>query len=666
VKYILATPLLLLPALLAAQAPAPSVAAHEAPPAAVANDNRVAAGTRAGRRISVTLEPRVARWMPSADTGFVFTVHAWAEPGAAPRIPGPLLRARVGDELRITLRNPLHRDLVVAGLGDRAVRGADTVRVPAGGSRTVALRPTRPGSYWYDGTTHLPTDSVAPSPFPGKHLGADETLVGGLVVDEADAPADVARRERVLVVHLGADAATFRRVMEARGVVPDSRAYVNGAGWPATERLNYTVGDTVRWRVINTGFLPHPMHLHGFYFRVDARGDAHRDTVYAPAAQRMAVTETMEGYTTARLTWVPERAGNWLFHCHFLLHMTPWRLPPGRVATAPPPPVDHGDPEAHLRHGMAGLVMGVHVRDRGAPVVEPDAPDARRLALWVTRRDRAMGDSAGYGFVLQEDGRAPAPDSVRRPGTAIVLERGRPVAITVHNTLAKPVAVHWHGMELESRFDGVGGWSGHPGSVTPPIAPGGRFEVRFTPPRAGTFMYHTHDEAGSELAAGLFGPLLVLEPGERLDPSRDQTIMFSSGYVPPAPGVRPVPFVNGDTGATPIRLTGGAPQRLRLVNIAGSDLKRVRLVAADGAPLRWRIVGKDGWTPPAHQSAVVHPAELLIGVGETYDVEISADEAGRATVMEVETRYYPGWKRVRVHDARIPVHVAAQPSAASP
>lgn len=89
-------------------------------------------------------------------------------------------------------------------------------------------------------------------------------------------------------------------------------------------------------------------------------------------------------------------------------------------------------------------------------------------------------------------------------------------------------------------------------------------------------------------------------------------------------------------------------------------MKRVRLVAADGTPLRWRIVGKDGWTPPPHQSAVLHPAELLIGVGETYDVEIAPDDAARAAAMEVETRYYPGWKRVRVHDARVPVHVAAE------
>jgi FtsP/CotA-like multicopper oxidase with cupredoxin domain len=46
-------------------------------------------------------------------------------------------------------------------------------------------------------------------------------------------------------------------------------------------------------------------------------------------------------------------------------------------------------------------------------------------------------------------------------------------------------AIHWHGIELDSYFDGVPGWGGTAGSVTPPIAAGQRFTAKFTPPRAG-------------------------------------------------------------------------------------------------------------------------------------------------------------------------------------
>ena len=47
------------------------------------------------------------------------------------------------------------------------------------------------------------------------------------------------------------------------------------------------------------------------------------------------------------------------------------------------------------------------------------------------------------------------------------------------------------------------------------------FVVKFTPPRAGTFIYHTHWHDDAQLAGGLYGPLVVVEPGERYDPETD-------------------------------------------------------------------------------------------------------------------------------------------------
>ena len=48
---------------------------------------------------------------------------------------------------------------------------------------------------------------------------------------------------------------------------------INGLSWPATERLTYQRGETVRWRLINLSSQVHPMHLHGFYFEVESLGD---------------------------------------------------------------------------------------------------------------------------------------------------------------------------------------------------------------------------------------------------------------------------------------------------------------------------------------------------------------------------------------------------------
>jgi FtsP/CotA-like multicopper oxidase with cupredoxin domain len=52
------------------------------------------------------------------------------------------------------------------------------------------------------------------------------------------------------------------------------------------------------------------MHLHGFHFRVDARGDGIRDTVYAPERRQLAVTEHVGPTRTATTVWSPGRPGN--------------------------------------------------------------------------------------------------------------------------------------------------------------------------------------------------------------------------------------------------------------------------------------------------------------------------------------------------------------------
>ncbi len=101
-----------------------------------------------------------------------------------------------------------------------------------------------------------------------------------------------------------------------------------------------------------------------------------------------------------------------------------------------------------------------------------------------------------------------------------MLTRGEPVTITVVNRTPEPTSVHWHGIELESYFDGVGGWSGDRALLAPVIAPGDSFDARFAPPRAGTFIYHTHFDEIRQEPAGLAGALVVLEPGAPWDLSR--------------------------------------------------------------------------------------------------------------------------------------------------
>jgi hypothetical protein len=126
---------------------------------------------------------------------------------------------------------------------------------------------------------------------------------------------------------------------------------------------------------------------------------------------------------------------------------------------------------------------------------------------------------------------------------------GEPVEITLQNRMAEATAIHWHGMELESYYDGVHGFSGVGPRQTPIIAASERFVVRFTPPRAGSFIYHTHLHDHRQLSSGLYGAMVVVDPGETFDPGTDHTLVLVRSGI--TSGALAIP-----DGATPALLNG--------------------------------------------------------------------------------------------------------------
>jgi FtsP/CotA-like multicopper oxidase with cupredoxin domain len=585
-----------------------------------ANDNRAAAGTMRGGVLTLRLAARVAMWHPDGDGAPGAPTQAFAEEGSPARIPGPLVRVPAGTEAAVTVRNALADTLRVYGLRDRpaapgaaAAAAAPLVLAP-GEARGVRLRLDAPGTYFYWGTSTGRTLDF--------RTGSDAQLTGAIVVDSARTPHGPAR-DRVFVIGMWTDT-TARSMRPRRRVL----AVINGRSWPHTERLAYAVGDSVRWRLINASADLHPMHLHGFYFRVDARGDGLADTVYGDGVARLANTESLNAGHTRLVTWVPERAGNWLFHCHVPEHFG-LRGPLGT-----PPAAGHGahaaqaGPAGPAAHAMSGLVLGVAVGDAGRPrAVAPRAAGAPRALRLLVRANAASTRSAPhYGFAAHARGSPePPPDSGRRAGAPLVLTRGAPVRITVVNRLAEPTAVHWHGIELESLYDGVPGFSGMGSQTTPMIAPGDSFEVRFTPPRAGTFIYHTHVDEERQQDAGLAGPLLVMEPGARWDPARDIPVLLGS------PGdfdaeVRTL-AVNGRVDPPPLRIEAGRPHRLRIINMSARRAAVFVELRRDSTRLAWTPLAKDGADlPPAFRRPV--PARHQLGIGETLDVEVTADTRG--------------------------------------
>ncbi len=271
-------------------------------PEILANQNRSFAGELREGVLTVELEARTGLWYPEEREGPGLEVQAFAEPGRSLQIPGPLIRAPEGTEIHISVRNSIPgATLVVHGLCTRPANSDETLGIPPSATREVHFKVGTPGTYYYWATT-------TGTPFL-KRVGVDSQLTGALIVDP---PGVKLPDDRVFVIGLWADDGDPK----ANPPRPVRAAFViNGRSWPHTERLTYTAGDTVHWRWINASIANHPMHLHGYFYLVESKGDAGRDTIYADPERRLENTELMLPGSTMSLTWFPTRPGNWLFHC---------------------------------------------------------------------------------------------------------------------------------------------------------------------------------------------------------------------------------------------------------------------------------------------------------------------------------------------------------------
>jgi hypothetical protein len=83
---------------------------------------------------------------------------------------------------------------------------------------------------------------------PGRHDPARdderEQLLGALIVDPPGPPS----KDRVMVINI------FGRLLDS--TTYQNALAVNGRSWPYTERIQAGVGDTIRWRVVNSAFRP--------------------------------------------------------------------------------------------------------------------------------------------------------------------------------------------------------------------------------------------------------------------------------------------------------------------------------------------------------------------------------------------------------------------------
>jgi FtsP/CotA-like multicopper oxidase with cupredoxin domain len=576
------------------------------------NDNRRSAGTLSSGELTIALEARDGAWQPEGDNSRTLSVAAFAEEGKPLSTPGPLIRVPVGTTVRATLRNRLDKPLVVLGFGK--TRGvSDSVVVPVNGLVPVSFTATTPGTYYYVGRRALDPLGFRPV--------EDAQLNGVIIVDAPNAKRDPAERTMALSWWCGINP-------QSRTGLDRCSMTINGLSWPHTERLSYTQGDSVHWRVINFTEIDHPMHLHGFYFRVDGKGNGVADSIYTRDQQRMAVTEVINPFQTMELAWKAERSGNWIYHCHYATHLSDLVALDTEQGV-----VDSSMFSHHMSdrpHQMFGLVVELVIAPRGEPV---HATGPERLIRVVQReKPNVYGSQPGMSFVVDGTPEASSHDALSIPGPTLVLERGKPVAVRIVNQSNDHAAVHWHGIELESYPDGVPGVSGEGQNILPAIAPHDSLTVRWTPPRAGSFMYHSHFREAQQMGRGLYGPIIVLEPGQKFDPETDRVLFFGTAGKVDNPVFGPFPnyVMNGKEQPEDMNLKVGTRYRFRLFNLAGDTPFMVSMNAGD-APTQWRAVAKDGYPLPASQ-AVMKPAVLLFDPGEIYDFEFTPSAPGELSL----------------------------------
>ena len=184
------------------------------------------------------------------------------------------------------------------------------------------------------------------------------------------------------------------------------------------------------------------------------------------------------------------------------------------------------------------------------------------------------------------------------PGPCLHVDQGSEITVEVVNDDDIENTIHWHGLRLDNRYDGV------PHETQLPIPPGGRFTYRLQFPDAGFYWYHPHVREDYGLEMGLYGTILV-EPAEpSYWPAADRhltvtldDVLIEDGHVATFRTSGPtytamgrygnVMLVNGETRFAG-QAAAGEVVRLHLVNTANT---RIFNVALPGA--RMKLVGGD-------------------------------------------------------------------------
>lgn len=245
--------------------------------------------------------------------------------------------------------------------------------------------------------------------------------------------------------------------------------------------------------------------------------------------------------------------------------------------------------------------------------------DGDTLALRASLVRRVIG---GRSFVMYGyNGQYPGP-LLRVPQRATIVVR-------FDNQLDMPSSVHWHGVRVDNRSDGV------PGVTQEEVPVGGRFVYRVHFPDAGIYWYHPHVREDIQQALGLFGNILVdsPDPGYYSRVNREEVLLLDDLLVDREglfPFGREAPdftimgrfgnvfLVNGEPGYR-LAVQRGAVVRFFLTDASSS---RTYNLSFGGAPIKLVAADVSRFEREEMVSSVV------LAPAQRYVVEVRFDSAG--------------------------------------
>jgi suppressor of ftsI len=221
------------------------------------------------------------------------------------------------------------------------------------------------------------------------------------------------------------------------------------------------------------------------------------------------------------------------------------------------------------------------------------------------------------------------------PGPLIQVDQASTIVVRFTNRTDFPTAVHWHGVRLDNRFDGV------PHLTQDPVLPGDSFEYRVHFRDAGIYWYHPHHREDVLQDLGLYGNLLVRsrDPGFFAPAHREEVLMLDDLLVAESGLVgygreSPTHALMGRFGN--VLLVNGEPQwdtrvdrgevvrffltnvsSTRVFNLSFQGAARVKVVASDLGRYE-----RDEWVD-----------NVTIAPAERYVVDVRFTEPGEVTIV---------------------------------